>query len=512
MAAPDRRGAARAAVMHLAAAQAVSVGVMFLGLVVLARLLDPADFGIYALAMAIYAVARTIAEAGFLQDAIRREASMPSAALALAAAMSLALSLAVAALVVGGLALLPDGLAQPALAAVLVPMMLTLPVGALTLQREARLHREVAFAVPARAGVAGIVAETGVAIALAIAGYGATALAFGFVAGVLVRAATVMALSRGTRPVRPALAEFGPLARFGWRMTSVSLLPKAADLALLGALSAIAGAAATGLFNRSQRVCNLLDDTIFEALRPMMLPVISAALRDGVTPAEVVATKHEYLAPIAFAGFGAVLLLADPLVRTLLGPGWDEAVAPVRILALAGLTMPVTKMAQKVLTAMGRLDDFARIQNVQLAVRVVLGAAGALVSLEAFCAAVVAASVLKAVLILRWERVHAGAALRALGRTALRAAGIAAATLAGPAAVLWGTDLPPAATMAASVALGGPTWLLCLRLTDHPLMGEIAAALRPRPSARSRTPAAPLRPASLAGAASADPAGPRGPR
>jgi O-antigen/teichoic acid export membrane protein len=478
------RAAARRAALRLTVARLVSLVAMVAGLAVLARLLDPADFGAFALAMAIFAVARTICEAGFLQDAIRREAPMPAGTLALAAALSFGLSAIMVLLAIGAAAVLPGGAEDGPLAQMLVPMALTLPVGALILQREARLHREVAFDAPALAGVVGTVAQVAAGIGLAASGWGAMALAWGFAAGTAARAAALMLLSQGARPVRPKLRDLRPLVGFGLRMTSVSLLPKLADLALIAALTALAGAAATGLYNRAQRVCRLLDEAIFEGLRPMILPVISRALRDGMRPAQVVAAKHDYLAPVAFAGFGAIALLAEPLVLTLLGAGWEAAVTPVRILALAGLTMPVNKMSLKLFTAMGRLGDYAVIQNVHLGARIALGAAGALVSLEAFCLAILAANYLKAALILRWEARNAHAPLRDLAAPALRGAGIAALALAGPALLLWSAALPAPLMLAAALAIALPAWLLGLRLARHRLAGEIGAVARSLPLLR----------------------------
>jgi O-antigen/teichoic acid export membrane protein len=484
MAAGAGRAAARRAVLQLGVARLASLLLMFVGITVLARLLDPADFGTFALAMAICAVARTVAEAGFLQDAIRRPSPMPAGTLALAALLSFGLAVAMAALLIGMEAWLPAGLLPGPLREALVPIALVLPVGGLILQREARLHREVAFDAPARAGVVGVAGEVCTGIALAWAGLGVMALAWGHAAGVVLRAGALMLLSEGLRPVRPKLGEAAALAGFGLRMTAVSLLPKLADLALVTALSGIAGAAVTGLFNRAQRVCQILDDVVFEGLRPLMLPVISAALRDGMSPDRVVAAKHDYLMPIALAGFGGTALLAGPLVAALLGPGWEAAVDPVRILALAGLAMPVNKMALKLFTAMGRLDDYARIQNLHLLLRVALGVAGAALSLEAVCLAILASSYLKAGLILRWERRHAGAPLRLFARCAARGAGVTAATLAGPLLLLWTTALPAPLLLAGALGLAVPVWLLCLRLLGHPLAGEIGATLRGAPLLR----------------------------
>lgn len=469
----DGASAARRAAVRLTAARLVTVAAGLIGLVALARLLDPEDFGDYAMALAIYAVARSVVSGGFLQDAIRRPEAMPAATLALAAAVSLGLSLAVAALAFGIGALLPAGMRPDGPMAMLAPMLATLPLVALTLQREARLHRAIAFDVPALADIAGIVAEVATAIAFAWSGAGAVSLAWGFVAGALARSAVLMLASRGSRPVRPGLAELRPLAAFGLRMTSVDLMPKLADLAVIAALTGLAGPAATGAYSRASRLNRILDDGLLEGLRPMMLPVISAALRAGHSPASVIARKHDLLMPLAFAGFGGIALLAEPLVGVLLGPGWEAAIAPTRILALAGLAMPIQKMSQKVFLAMGRLEDFSRIQTVALALRVALGAAGALVSLEAFCIGLVAATGVKAALVLRWEARHADAPLPGLIGPTARALAVAVPALSLPAALVWATALPGSAILALSVAWALPVWLLALRLTAHPLAEEI---------------------------------------
>lgn len=451
--------------------------IMIIGFTVLARLLVPTDFGLFAMSMAIYGVLRAIAEFGMLQHAVRTKEAVPPERMALAASLSFALSALGAAFLTGGALLLSPTFLPELAPKLALPLALSLLIGPLILQREAYLQRAVEFGPAARAGLAGAAADVAIAISLALAGFGVLALTWGFFAGVAVRAIWLMATTEGSRVVGPKLSGARELTRFGRAFTFIGLLPKLADLLLIWALGAAAGAATVGLYNRASRIRQILDETLLEGARPVMLPAIAAALRAGTDPAEVVARKLEHLTPICWAGFAAIILLADPLVHALLGPGWDETITAVRILALGGLAFPFTKMSLKLFTALDRLPDFARIQTWSLAVRTGLGAAMAFVSLEAFCAALAFSAWLKAAMIVRWEwRMLDGmgaAQLRPLWQAALATAG----TLVGPALLLWATSLSPWALLALAVPSGLAGWFVMLRLTKNPLGAEIGALL-----------------------------------
>ena len=459
------------------AARLVGVLVMAVGFVVLARLLTPADFGVFALVFAGFGVAHVLTEFGMREFALRKHRALPRQAVATAALVSMVMALVGATLLVGVPRLLPSDMVPPGLEVAVLPAALALFMEPMILQREVNLHRAIAFDVPAAAAIGGIVAEVATSIALAASGYGVLALAWGLFAGQAGRALILLSLSRGGPIARPGIQENGGLIRFGATLTGVRLLPKLADVLMVTALTIASGAAAAGIFNRAQRLNKLLDQTIFDGLQPVILPAFATSLRDGMDPAAMIAAKMCRLLPVIVPGFLGIILLAEPLVAVLLGPGWDAAVPALRILAFGGLAGPVTMMAVKVFTALDRVDVYGRIQLIALAATVLMAVMGATISLEAFCAGIAAGLWLKAGLIMHWHCHHVGLT-EASSQLHVRAAMLAtAAALLGPALLLL-TGLSPLPLLMSSAVTALVGWLAVLKALRHPLWTDFGPALR----------------------------------
>ena len=462
------------------AARTVGFLVMAVGVLSLARLMTPEEFGLFAIGTSILGVLSLLTSFGLLEWVIRSEATVSRAAVATAAVLNLCLAALAAVTLVAGPRLLPGDLVPVGLAAVLTPLALALLVPPFVLQREAHLHRDIAFGAPSRAFVAGAVCDTAVSVGLALAGVGAAAPAWGLFAGTFAGALALVAFSGGRRVklARPGRSQLRDMARFGGSLTGVRVLPPLSDLLLITALSAVSGVAATGLYNRASRVRDLFSETLYKAVKPVILPALSQTLRSGVAPDEMIAQTRRRFAPVALPSFLGIALLADPLVALILGDQWEAAVLPVQILALGQAMTPVTQMSQTTFTALDRVNVYARIQAIALTVRVVGGVAMAFVSLPAFCAALALARWLKGAMILRWEARHLGLTpldpRQRLDQTAV----LTLAALAGPAALVWGTALPPLPLVLSAVILGMAGWLGTLRAMNHPLWIDVGATLR----------------------------------
>lgn len=467
----------RTALIRMLLSRAVALVLMAAGFAALGRLVAPAEFGHFALALAIFTLAETAVQFGLRQylirgDEIRRET------VEAAAGLSLLLAVGAAALGLAGAATLGGGLLPAPAAAALVPLSLALLVGPFVLGTEALLHRSLRFGLISVVEVARVAIDVATSVALALAGFGAVAMACGVLAARLGVAALLLGFGgRGNR-VRPRLGtgHWRGFAGFGGRMTAIEVLPVAADLVMVSMLSALQGPAALGLFNRARMIHKILDRTLFEAIGPVILPAMSEALRHGTSPRRLYLLQVEYLAAICWPGFALIALLAEPLVAILLGDGWETAVPAVRVLALMGLTMPFTKMSQRLFVALGETGAFLRVQILEDAVRLPLAALGAMVSLPAFAAAFVVANAVKAAVIARHLGRRHGRGGAEILHVAGRAAAMTLVTLAGPAMTL-ATDLAAAPTLGLGLVFGGAGWLASAALLGHPVIGEMRQAL-----------------------------------
>ena len=468
---------AHAAFARMLAARLATLVLTVAAFAALGRLLTPEAFGRFALAAAVFALAQTVSEFGLRHYLVRERDLAPETAgravgLALVLAAACAAILAALALTLGG------GPMHPATAAALLVLAPALLFSAVGTVAEALLQREMDFRLIAWVEVGRAGMDGAVAVALAWAGLGAAALAGGVLASRAASAVAVAALGGHARALAPRLGGWGRFGGFGWRFVATDLLPNAGGLALNATLTAAQGAATLGLYNRAQAIRAMLDRTALSGIRPVVLPVMARAMAAGWSPADIHSRKVDYLCAVCWPAFAFIALLADPIVAVLLGAQWEGAVPAVRILAATGLAVPLTKMSLKFFVATDLLGVYLRVAASQQVIQIALAGAGALVSLEAFCAGIALAAAIRALRLMGIVRARFGPGRPGYGAIAARGGAVTAGALAGPAAILlWAPG--PAVALAAALPLAVLGWLAALALTRHRLLAEIGTALRP---------------------------------
>lgn len=468
--------AARAALVQMLGARLVALAATMVGFAVLARLLTPEDFGNFAIAIAAFQVAKNLTAFGLRQYLVSSARAADEGDLATAAGLSSAIAVAGCLLFVLASALGGGALSEP-IAAALLPLGLALLARPLILGTEVQLQRAMSFRLQAGAAVLATLAETAAAIVLAVAGFGTVALATGILASEVLTAVVLLAFGgreNRTWPRRFARSDLRIYFGFGSRLSTINLLPSLVNMLLISALSGFAGPAVTGFYNRAKSVPDLLDRIIFEGVSPVILPMLSGALRNGMPLSRVLAIKLDYMAALCWPALALIGILAEPLILVLLGPQWDAAVPALRILALSGLALPFTKMSVKLFTAIGALDAYLRIQVAFHAVALVMGVLAAMVSLEAFCAAITLALIFKAAAISLWLQRRHGGESTVLPPLA-RGAALTAATVALPALLVMASGLGPLPLLLAALPLAGLVWLAGLFALRHPLAEDLRA-------------------------------------
>jgi O-antigen/teichoic acid export membrane protein len=203
-----------------------------------------------------------------------------------------------------------------------------------------RLMRAMRFGSLLAIGLIAVIAQSAVSITLAVLGYGAAALAWGYLASTSVMAVATIAYQPDTVALRPSLAGAGHLLTFGaW--TSATLLvgnaTKSAPQLMIGRVSGMADAA---LFSRAQNLLSLVNG-LFGGLRPL-LPSLGEREAQGATLAPIYLRLVEAVTGLAWPAYAVLAIWGEPLVRTIYGEAWSAAGRMMAPIAIAhGLTLAV---------------------------------------------------------------------------------------------------------------------------------------------------------------------------
>jgi len=345
----------------LASTQAMQFGVAL----ILARLLTPHELGLFAIASALTGLlhgARDLGVSAYLQRAPSLDAAQVRAALGLSCAAS--------ALLAGGLL----GLA-PGIAAVLNEAALAAPLRVLALGLAAVPVGAVMTALALRDGDARQLARTTawgnasqaiVAIALASAGAGAQAPAWGQAVNLAVCSLVVWPLRPRALWGWPRLRGWAPILRIGRGTVAGGALTAAQGAAPALLLGHWAGAAQVGWLGRAQSLTALVPGLAGMALNFGALGRWARLHHRGRALAPAVAASAGQLAAIAWPLLAIVTALAEPLVTTLFGPAWRQAAAAVGPLAWLAAATIVFNGLGPALAAVGRPGWAALPQGVTL--------------------------------------------------------------------------------------------------------------------------------------------------
>lgn len=319
----------------------VTKAASFVMSLVLARILAPGDFGIYAVALAATQFVMVVKDAGIMAAVIQwrgriEEISATATVLAFFFATGLYGLFWVGAPYFSALA----GSAE----ATGVVRLLTavILVEAVTAVRSAALMREFAQQKLAVANLAGFVVNAALAVSLAAAGAGAYSFAWGQVGASVVTGVIILALAKMPFVLGYDRAVAGRLLRFG--------LPSAVGFGLEAVLmnssfvivGAVLGNEQLGYYLLAFNVSSWVPGLIGTALRYVSLPSFSRLAEDGDSLSEGVQRSLPLL--VTFVTPVALVMgtLAHPLVALLYEPRWDPAAGVLRFLAVLMVVRMIT--------------------------------------------------------------------------------------------------------------------------------------------------------------------------
>lgn len=328
-------------------------------IVVLARLLTPADFGVVAVALVVTGFVGIFGELGLIPAVIQREKLEP-AHIRTAFTGTLALALVIG----GALWLLSPSLARffamPTVAPMIAVLAVSPSIKAWGNMPSALLQRAMRFRAISTANVLAYLAGFGVVgLGMGFAGFGAWSLVGAHLAQTFVHALIVhiaWPVSHRLGVDRQALRD---LLSYGG---GVSFARVANYLATRGDNMVVGhslGPTALGLYGPAYHLMALPADLFERIVQTVLFPAIS---RLQTEPGRLAAAYRRGLAVTGLTvlpATGLAILLAPEVVDVVLGPRWHGVIAPLQVLA-AGMFFRVGyKMSVVFVKATGAVRQFA---------------------------------------------------------------------------------------------------------------------------------------------------------
>lgn len=343
--------------------QFVRVVCKALSVLVVARLVSPADHGVYAMAASVTLFLYLFLDLSLGAAAVQAP-SLDAARCSALFRLHLLVGIALTILTVGAAPLASHFYGTPDLTPLLAVLSLGFVFNAAGVLPRALLARQLEFRALNRAETIATLVATAAMLAAAVFGAGAwTFVAFSLVSELLQSLLAWRASARPPR-VRPDFAAARPLVRNAWRIARYHLLNyfvQQIDIIVAGRLF---GAHALGLYNRASQLLGLPLLHVAGPLSRLALALLSRVpaasprfVEQSLVSANVIAHLTLPLAALAIA-------IPEELVRLILGNQWPDAAPVLRWLAVSTALTQITHLGHAICIASDRAQ---RLTSVALA-------------------------------------------------------------------------------------------------------------------------------------------------
>lgn len=394
--------------------------------IVIARILVPNDYGLFAVGLTVLNVLQSFNELGTSRAVVLwrgdvREAARTATTLSVGASVLLYIMSFVAAPAIA------SSLGSSDATSVLRILGLSVIIDGLSSVPAAVLNREFLQGRRAVVDLVSMLVSGPLSVVLATRGHGAFSLAWGAVAGNL----TACILVYGLSPIRPRPGWRAPDAR---RLLALGLPLTGASFILLAILNVDylvvgnrLGPEALGLYLLAFNLSSWPVNMVSFAVQRVSIPAFNRLADDPDKLTQAFARSFRALCTVSLLAAVMLSLLARPLIEMIYGERWVPAVAALKWLAVMGAARVAISLCYDALVAIERPRRLVAVQVLWLSLLVpslVLGATLDGIRGAAFVQAVVSAAIILPahLLVLRGDSLRLRPVIVAVGRPVAGAA------------------------------------------------------------------------------------------
>lgn len=370
-----RKGAARGSAITLVG-QITRILIQLLSVILLARLIPPADFGLYAMVLAVSGVAQIFLDLGFSMAALRSRdltkqqhsnlfwINTSAGFLLFIIIFSLAIPLA-------------TFYGDDRLIRVTQWISIVYLLGGITAQFRVHLNRHLRFGALSLADVLAPLVALVVAVIMAMKGYGVQALVVQTILNYLVMLVLVVVMARWVPSFPRKTPGMKPLLTFGMGLGAtrfLSYLTQNIDSIIIGR---VMGPVQLGFYDRAFRLAVAPVVQISFPFTRVTIPFLVRVMDDGKK--YVAALREAQM--VGIYGTASFLLvfggMATPIVTLIFGPDWVEAGLLMTILCIGAIFRTLQQVATWVFMSKGLSGALLKLNLVMQPVIVLLIIGGA---------------------------------------------------------------------------------------------------------------------------------------
>lgn len=369
-------GSIRRALLFSFAERYAVIAISLVSNLLIARLLAPAEIGLYSVTLAIMSIAQVLRDFGVASYLVQ-EKDLVEAHVRTALGVTLAIGCTLAVVVASLAHWVSVFYSEPRIQELLWLASLNfllLPFSTISMSL---LRRHMEFKALAIVNLLATSAGAVVSVGLSWAGFGAPGLVVGSLVVSAVTGFVAWWLHGERRVLMPSFSRWRDLMKFGAQSSTIGVVTSVSmDINDLAA-GRLMGFEPVALLSRAQGLMNLFHRDLMGAVRNVAYPAFAKAQREhqDMEPLYVLAVTN--VTVVAWPFYGFVSLYALEALRLLFGPQWDAAAPLVPLFCLAGAFAAAGSLIGNLMIAMGRMDVLIRLEVVFQPLRAALIVAAA---------------------------------------------------------------------------------------------------------------------------------------
>ncbi|MDH3380732.1 MAG: lipopolysaccharide biosynthesis protein, partial [Gammaproteobacteria bacterium] len=338
--------------------------------IALARILDPADFGVFFAVSAYTAIVLMQVQFGIpeaLLQAKQIQTLQWDTAFWFMQGISV-LAAGILFLLAGALEVVYD---DPRYAEIMRWMCLTLLIVPITSVNGTILRRQMRYKALAVVSIMGTFLTLIVSLSAAFLGAGAFTFVISGILGAVVSSLALIYYTKWTPIFRMSWASLKPLFAYGWRIhinNSLTLAAHRVDNMLIGRLSSMHE---LGIYNRAFSLSRLPIDEFLGRLYQVIFSGLSRIQDDIVFSIAMYQKVVCALASTIYPTLLVLIFVAGDFVPLVYGEKWTPAVTPLQIMAVGGFATVISTTLGSLVDAQGLTGRDIPIQSAYLCLTVV---------------------------------------------------------------------------------------------------------------------------------------------
>lgn len=367
-------------------------GIQFVIGLILARLLNPREWGLIGMLTFFIAISQSFVDSGFSSALIRKK-DCADQDYSTVFIFNLAIGVLFYLFLFAAAGPISRFYGEPRLVPLLRVLGLVILIGSPSIIQNAILVRAIAFRLLARISILSSLISGAISIFLALRGFGVWSLA----ARLIAQSAAVTLLLWLWVGWRPRVsfngASFRELFHFGNKLFLSNLINAGFQNIYYLVIGRYFSATDLGYYSRADQFKNLPSTSMASVIQRVSFPVLATIQDDTAQLKSAYKKLIQCTMFISFALMFVMAAVARSMIHALIGPRWLPAVPYLQLLCFAAMLYPLHSLNLNMLQVKGRSDLFLAVEIIKKLIAIIPIAIGIFLGIQAMIIGMIVTSV-----------------------------------------------------------------------------------------------------------------------